>query len=103
MPRVHKKPRQQPHTFPEQQRPRKKRYLVTGPQRVGEVETGGIVELALTDDQEKCLLQAGCVEIAPAVEPETKPAPAPEKKSSHVKWADVKKNRPSKADTTEQE
>lgn len=97
MPRT-RKPRPQPHTFPEQERgPRKRRYLVTGPQRVGEVERGGYVELALTEAQERVLLDAGCVKLASEVRPE------PEKESPHATWAEVKKNRPSKADTTEQE
>lgn len=93
MPRVTKKPRQQPHTFPEQMRPSRRKYRVTGDRRIGEVEPGGVVELALTDGQERVLLEAGLIK------PYTR---EPDVKSSPGNWPVAPKQnatRPIKADT----
>lgn len=84
MPRTHKKGRPQPHTFPEQVKPTSKRYRVIGPQRVGEVSKGGIVVLALTESQEKVLLEGGHIEHAPPEVP-AKPAYAPVKREVSLK------------------
>lgn len=92
-PHVTRKPRQQPHTLPHQVRLRKKRYLVTGPQRVGEVSKGGIVELALTEDQERALFEGGHIAPAPAPQPVSPPSPPVEKPADKEEGQKVSQRR----------
>ncbi len=84
--------RKQPHTFPEQRQSPKRKYRVTGKKQVGEVDPGGVVELRLTPDQERVLVEAGL--IAPySLHFDASATKVEAKKET--------KNRPPKADTKE--